>query len=372
MATTAPPASPPNSESAAEQRRDALTERLFGAVLGMADVHLVYLGDRLGYYRELASGWRTSTELAEATGTHERYAREWLEQQAVSGIIEVDDAAKPASERRFHLPEGHDEVLLDSDSFNYMSAFARMMVGIVRPLPKVIEAFRTGGGVPYAHYDKDFCEGQGDMNRVNFINLLGSEWLPALPDIHERLRQPGARIADVACGTGWSTIALARAYPEAQIEGIDLDEASIASAKRLAKSEGLTDRVTFRVGDGADPKFAGHFHLVTLFEALHDLSRPVEVLSTLRSLLAPGGAVLVADEKVAESFVAPGDEVEQAMYAFSVLHCLPSSMVDEDSAATGTAMRIDTARDYATRAGFSRFEVLPVSTDFWRLYRLDP
>jgi SAM-dependent methyltransferase len=358
---------PRSSTTDAAQRRDALAERLFEGVLGMVDVYMVYVGERLGLYRELARGPAGPAELAARTGTRERYVREWLEQQAVTGLLDVDEG------RVYSLPRGHEEVLVDRDNPAYMSAFARMMAGIVRPLPKVLQAFRTGGGVPYADYDADFCDGQGEMNRVQFVNSLASEWLPALEDVDARLRaDPPARVADVACGTGWSSIAIAEAYPKVQVDGIDLDPYSIELARRNLAGAGLDGRVRFEVRDAADPELAGRFHLVTVFEAVHDMSHPVEALRGMRSLLAEGGSVLVADERVAEEFTAPGDEVERVMYGFSVLHCLPTAMTDEDSAATGTAMRPATLRAYAEAAGFGHVEVLPIENDFWRFYRLKP
>lgn len=172
----------------ADQRRDALVERLFEAVLGMNDLYMVYVGDRIGFYRALVEmGTATPAELSAAAGTHERYTREWLEQQALTGILEVEDPGAQANTRRYHLPEGHEEVLTGRDSLNYLAPFARLMVGIVRPVPAVLESFRSGG-VPYADLDADFCEGQSEMNRVQFIDLLGSEWLPAVPDVHARLQ----------------------------------------------------------------------------------------------------------------------------------------------------------------------------------------
>jgi 2-polyprenyl-3-methyl-5-hydroxy-6-metoxy-1,4-benzoquinol methylase len=347
--------------------RDALVERLFEAVLGMTDVYTVYMGDRLGIYEALADGNATEAEIAAATGTDRRYLREWLEQQAVTGLIEVDDASKTEDERRYHLPDGYAEVLVERDNPAYMAAFARMMAGIVRPLPQVLEAFRTGQGVPYADFDADFLEGQGEMNRVQFVNSLASEWMPALTDVHERL-QSGGRVADVACGTGWSTIALARAYPNAEVHGLDLDEASIELARANAEQEGVD--VPFEVRDAADPGLSGRYDLVTCFEAVHDMARPVDSLRGMRSLLADGGVVLIADERVADRFTAPGDEVERVMYGFSVFHCLAVGLEEQPSAATGTAMRADTLRRYAEDAGFTSFEVLPIENDFWRFYRL--
>ena len=355
-------------------RRDALVERLFGAVLGMNDLYMVYVGDRLGFYRELVElGPATPAELSTAAGTNERYTREWLEQQAVTGILEVEDVAVEADVRRYRLPEGHEEVLTGRDSLNYLAPFARMMVGIVRPIPAVLEAFRSGGGVPYADYDADFCEGQSEMNRAQFVNLLGSEWLPAVPDVHARLQaDPPARVADVACGTGWSSLAMAAAYPRVRVDGFDLDEYSIELARRNLAGTDLADRVGFEVRDAADPVSRGSYELVTVFEAIHDMSSPVEALRAMRGLLTDGGSVLVADERVADSFTAPGDEVERLMYGWSVLHCLPVGMADQPSAATGTAMRSDTLREYARAAGFRDVEVLPIENDFWRFYRLRP
>jgi 2-polyprenyl-3-methyl-5-hydroxy-6-metoxy-1,4-benzoquinol methylase len=357
-------------ESAA--RRDALVERLFGAVLGYNDVVLVHIGDRLGFYRKLAElSSATPAELAAATGTHERYVREWLEHQAVGGLLDVDDVAAEPGARRYSLPEGHDEVLVDADSPAYMAAFARMTVGLASPVGEVIDAFRSGHGVPYADYGEDFREGQGDMNRLGYVHDLGSTWIPALPDVDERLRSdPPARVVDVACGTGWSAIAIARAYPNVHVDGIDLDEASIESARANLAGSDVADRVSFAARDAADSELAGRYDLATIFEAVHDLSDPVGVLRAVRGLLAPGGTVLIADERVAETFVAPGEEFERLAYAWSVLHCLPTSLVQQPSAATGTAMRPDTLRRYATEAGFAEVEVLPIENDFWRFYRL--
>ncbi len=355
-------------------QRDALVGRLFQSALGMADILTVYLGDRLGLYRALADGGpATSRELAARTNTHERYVREWLEQQAVAGILEVDDVNGEAQARRYRLAKGHAEVLLDDNSLNFMTPLARALTSISRPLPAILEAFRSGGGVPWADYGDDAREGQAAMNRPHFINLLPQEWLPALPDVHARLQSgPPARVADIGCGAGWSSIAIAQAYPKARVDGYDLDEPSIALAQANAEQASVTDRVTFHVCDAADSGLAGRFDLVTAFECIHDMSRPVEALRAMRSLAIEGGAVLVMDERVAETFTAPGDEIERFMYAASVFMCLPNGMADQPSAGTGTVMRPDTLRRYASEAGFRSVEILPIEHGFWRFYRLWP
>jgi 2-polyprenyl-3-methyl-5-hydroxy-6-metoxy-1,4-benzoquinol methylase len=357
----------------AQRTADGLVERLIAGVLGMIDIQMTYIGDRLGLYHALAGHPATEAELADSTGINVRYAREWLEQQAVAGILDVDDQTLAPEARRYNLPEPYVEVFCDRDSLNHLPPFARMMIGLERQLPAVLEAFRTGGGVPYASYDLDFCEGQADMNRTMFINQLASEWLPAIPDVHRRLlADPPARIADVACGTGYSTLTLAGAYPKARVDGIDLDETSIKLANENLAAAGRGDRVSFQARDAADPGLEGSYDLVTVFEAIHDMSHPVESLRGIRSLLAPGACAIVADERVAETFTAPGDEIERLMYGYSVLCCLAVGMADRPSAMTGTAMRPDTLRQYAEQAGFRGVEVLPIEHTFWRFYRLNP
>src|SRR5215510_12392802 len=292
------------SAPAAVERRDALAERLFLNAVGAFDLFSVYLGDRLGLYRALADhGAMTSAALAEAAGIHERDAGEWLEHQAASELLDVEG---DADERRFSLPAGHDEVLLDERSLNYGAPLARAVLASIRPVDALAEAFRTGGGVPYADYGDDLHESQAAFTRPLFEQPLGKEWLPAVPEIHERLgSSESARVADVACGQGRSSIEIARAYPSAQVDGIDSDRASIEAARRNLEGSGVEDRVTFHELDAADAGLAGRYDLVTIFEALHDMSYPVEVLRAARSLLAEDGMLFIGDERTEEAFVAP-------------------------------------------------------------------
>lgn len=341
----------------------ALSERLFAAAVGSFDLAGVYLGDRLGYYRRLADdGPATAGELAERTGTDERYAQEWLEQQAVSGILAVDDG-------RFHLPDGHAGVLVDPESLDLVAPLARMVAAAIGRLPELVDAYRTGAGLGWERYGEDMREGQSAFNRPAFTHLLTGEWLPAVPDLHERLRRsPSARVADIGCGEGWSTIALARAYPEARFIGIDLDEPSIEAAREHARRAGIDDRVEFRHADAA--ALDGELDAAIIIEAVHDMANPVPVLAAVRQALRPEGSLLVVDERVAERFSAPGDEIERFMYGWSITTCLPDGRSRQPSVATGTVMRPETLRRYATEAGFAMVEVLPIENDFFRFYRL--
>jgi len=359
------------SEEAAANR-DGFVERVFSSALATFDIFSIYIGDRLGLYAALQEKPSTAKVLAHRTGTDERYIREWLEQQAVTGILRTENAEAEPSARTYELIPGHGEVLLAADSANYLAAFARFTAGTLSIMPQLLDAFRSGDGVPYRDYGPDAREGQADTNRTQFINFLGTEWFPAVPDVHERLESvPPARVADIACGTGWSSIALARAYPEIHVDGFDSDGASIELAKASAEREGFSDRVHFHVKDASDDS-DGNYDLVTVFEAIHDMARPVEALATMRQLLAPGGAAIVADERTGEEFSAPGDDTERLFYAWSVFFCLPTGREDQPSAATGTVMRADKFREYATSAGYSGVEILPIENDFWRFYRLLP
>jgi 2-polyprenyl-3-methyl-5-hydroxy-6-metoxy-1,4-benzoquinol methylase len=360
------------SVAGATERRDALVGRLFMDAIGAFDLFSVYIGDTLGLYRALADkGPLTSSELAEATGIHERYAREWLEQQAASDLLAADGDEEGS--RRFRLSEGHDEALLDASSLNYIAPLARAVLASVRPIDAVLEAMRSGGGVPYADYGEDLHESQAAFTRPLFENLLGKEWLGSVPEIHDRLlADPPARVADVACGQGRSSIEIARAYPKVHVDGIDSDSASIEFARKNLEGSGVEDRVSFHDRDASDPGLEGRYDLVTIFEALHDMSYPVEVLRSARALLAEGGVMFIGDERTEESFTAPAGETERLFYGFSILHCLPVGMVGEGAAGTGTVIRPGTVRGYAEEAGFSSCEVLPIENDFWRFYLLPP
>ncbi|MGZ8585100.1 MAG: SAM-dependent methyltransferase [Actinomycetota bacterium] len=350
---------------------EALVERLFGAVLGAMDVQSVYLGDKLGFYRALdEAGALDAPALAAATGAGERYTREWLEQQAVTGLLAVDDAGAPAERRRYSLPPGYRDVLVDASSTDYLAAVARAVGAAGLRLNDIVDAVRSDDGVSWSRYGHDMVLAQGDANRSMFVSLLGERVLPSIPDVHERLSGGDARVADVGCGVGWSSIAIGAAYPGVRVDGFDVDQPSIELARQTSHAMDLQERVRFHLQDVSDPSLSGTYDLVAAFECIHDVPRPVEFLASMGRLARDDGTVLVMDERVAETFTAPGDEVERLMYGYSITICLPDSLSHRPTAATGTVMRPATMAGYAEEAGFSRVETLPFEHDFFRFYRL--
>jgi 2-polyprenyl-3-methyl-5-hydroxy-6-metoxy-1,4-benzoquinol methylase len=346
-----------------------LADRLVAAVTGAFEAAAVDLGDRLGWYRALADTPATAPQLAARTGTHPRYAREWLEQQAVAGYLTVDDVRAAPDERCYTLPDEHRAVLVDEVAPDYATPLARVAMTFTRNVPRLAEAYRTGGGLSWAEMGPEARDGQAAANRPFFMGALVTEVLPGLPEVDAVLRA-GGRIADVGCGMGWSSIGMATGYPAARVDGFDIDVPSIEQARRNASETGVADRVRFSAADVGDLGAAGEYDLVTAFECVHDLPDPVAVLAAMRSMVRAGGTVLVVDERVAETFTAPGDDVERLMYGYSLTCCLPDSMSTTPSVATGTVMRPATLAGYAQQAGFDRVEVLPIAHDFFRFYRL--
>nr|WP_235900669.1 class I SAM-dependent methyltransferase [Lolliginicoccus suaedae] len=339
-------------------------------MLGSLETQAIYLGDKLGYYRALdKEGPLAAPGLARITGTHPRYAREWLEHQAVNGYLIVDDPRAEPDERQYTLPDGAAAVLARDTELTYMAPFASLAAATASHLDALVHAYRTGGGVSWKQLGGDAREGQGAANKPLYLGPLIDEYLPSLGEIHEKLTA-GGTVADVGCGIGWSSIAMATRYPASHIDGYDIDDASIEQARRNAQAHGSPPNLAFHPGDAAGAGQEGRYDLVCAFECIHDMPDPVSVLATMRRMARPDGTVMIMDEKVAEAFTAPGDDTERLMYGFSILCCLPDGMSHQPSVGTGTVMRPSTLEAYARSAGFDGLEILPIDNDFFRFYRL--
>jgi len=355
--------------NSAEVSADSFAERMFGSALAAFETFSIYVGERMGWYRALADdGPASSPELAERTDCQERYVREWLEQQAVYGILNVDSSQDA---RRYSLPEGAREVLLDDQSLSYLGPLPRMLAAAGANLHNLMHVYRNGGGVSWDDLGDNARESQAALNRPWFEGQLSGA-LGAVPAIHAILSRPRARIADVGCGAGWSAIGLAKAYPNARFEGFDVDAPSIEMARANAEEAGVSDRVVFHhIGGEHLASMPDEFDAAFALECVHDMPRPVEVLAAMGAAVRRDGAVVIADENVADEFSAPGDEIERFMYGCSVFICLPDGLSTPGSVGTGTVMRRDVVERYAGEAGFARVEVLPIEDfSFFRFYRL--
>lgn len=384
--TATTPASPEERAAAAVGE---YAEQLVGLLGAGTELLTIELGRRFGLYRALhEQGPTTARDFAAATGIAPRYAREWLEQQAAAGHVGIDDGDARGDERRFHLPERGVPVLVDEQHPAYVAPVAGLLAGGALAFPALVADFREGRGVPFSEYGAELRRGLGALNRPTFTHEMRA-WVDELPDRAAAL-DAGGGVLDAGCGTGWSTIALAHAFPQARIVGLDLDEASIAEARVNAAEAGVGDRVSFVLGDAGDTTVvrraatlaaadaaddatdaaASGFDLVTVFEALHDMGRPVDALAGFRALLNPGGALLVADERVADEFHAGAEPIERMLYAMSVLACVPATTAESGAVVNGTVLRAPTLRAWAAEAGFDRVDVLAIENPFWRFYRI--
>jgi 2-polyprenyl-3-methyl-5-hydroxy-6-metoxy-1,4-benzoquinol methylase len=355
-----------------------LPDRLLAALIGSCEVAAVALGDRLGWYRCLADmGSATATELAERTGTDARYAREWLEHQAVSGYLTVDDVHAGPEARRYTLPDEHRAVLTDELDPLYLTPLAGMTAAFMGSVPTLAQVYRGRRTWSWADMGDLARDGQAAANRPLYLGALVDDLLPAVPGVDAALTA-GGRVADIGCGYGWSSIGMAARWPATRVDGFDVDRPSVERARRHAAESGVAERVTFRTDDvrgllddqDGDCRLEGAYDLVTAFECVHDLPDPVSVLAAMRRMVRPGGTVLVMDEAVDEEFTAPGSDVDRLMYGYSLLCCLPDGRSHEPSVGTGTVMRPAVLRSYARAAGFADVEVLPIDGGFFRFYRL--
>jgi 2-polyprenyl-3-methyl-5-hydroxy-6-metoxy-1,4-benzoquinol methylase len=351
-----------------EARAEALYERILTEMTGGMELLTVYLGHRLGLFKELANnGTVTVAQLTKQTQLSERYVREWLLAVATSGYVEAD-----AYGERFTLPEEHVAVLADEDSPFFIGAYPGILQGLAMAVEPLLEAFKSGGGVPYEDYGGHFREGVALTTRPMYQHEYAQKWIPTMPEVEAKLNQ-GARVADIGCGVGWSCIFLAKHFKKAKIDGFDLDEESIAEARYLADQYGVSDRVHFHVCAIEEFKVTAPYDLVTALECLHDMPYPVKALSRMREMASPGGNVFIADDAGGESF---SDNINQPLgsyrYNVSVLHCLPQAMVFPDAVGTGTAISESTVRKYAHEAGFSYVKVIAIENLWFRFYQLTP
>ncbi len=317
-----------------------------GATLNAA---LVVMGDRLGLYRALAgAGGLTSAELAQRTGTAERYVREWLNAQAAGGYVAYD-----AEAGTYSLPPEQTVALTDADSPAYLPGFFQIALGSVTDSPRIVEAARTGDGVGWHEHVHDVHEGCERFFRPGYNANLVGEWLPALDGVTDKL-VAGGKVADVGCGHGASTILMAQAFPNSTFVGSDYHEGSIEIARARAASAGVGDRVRFQVAP-ASGYDGGDYDLVTMFDCLHDMGDPVGASRHVLSSLTSDGTWMIVEPNAGDAVQDNLNPVGRAYYGFSTLLCTPASLSQEVGLALGAQAGEARIRDVVETGGFTRF-----------------
>jgi SAM-dependent methyltransferase len=320
-----------------------------GATLNTA---LVVMGDALGYYRTMADGEATTPAgLAERTGTDEHYAREWLNAQAAGGYVDYDPGTAS-----YTLPPEQAAALTDEDSPAYLPGFFQLAHGTARDAAALLTAARVGDGIGWHQHNADVHVGCERFFRTMYRAHLIGEWLPALEDVVPKLER-GARVADVGCGHGASTVLMAQAFPRSTFVGSDYHEGSIEIARRRAEEAGVADRVRFEVASATGFTGTG-YDLVTMFDCLHDMGDPLGAARHVRETLADDGTWMVVEPQAGDRVEDNLNPVGRAFYGFSTLLCTPASLSQDVGLALGTQAGPARIRDVTTAAGFDRFRVV--------------
>lgn len=315
-----------------------------------AAVHtgMVVIGEKLGLYKALAAGPMSSAELAAKTQTDERYVREWLASQAAGGYVTYDDETK-----KFSLSEEQAFALAKEDSPAYLPGAFELALGSLAAVPRIADSFRSGAGMGWHEHDDGVFHGCEKFFRPGYAANLVSSWIPALHDVKEKL-EAGARVADVGCGKGASTLLMAKAFPKSSFFGFDYHDKSIEAARDSAKREGVADRVTFDVAKAKEYPGMG-YDFVAVFDCLHDMGDPIGAAAHVRQSLSKDGTWMIVEPFANDELKDNLNPVGRVYYSFSTLLCTPCSRSQEVGLCLGAQAGEPRIRQVVTSAGFTRF-----------------
>lgn len=321
----------------------------FVSDLGAA-VHtgMVVIGEKLGLYKALSAQPMTSRELAAKTSTDERYVREWLASQAAGGYVSYDDKTQ-----KFFLTEEQAFTLANEDSPAYLPGAFQLALGSLAAVPRIAESFRSGAGMGWHEHDDDVFHGCEKFFRPGYAANLITSWIPSLDDVKAKL-EAGARVADVGCGKGASTILMAKAFPNSRFFAFDYHAKSIEGARETAMREGVAGRVTFEVAKAKE--YPGRdYDFVAVFDCLHDMGDPVGAAKHVRQSLKEDGTWMIVEPFANDDLKDNLNPVGRVYYSFSTLLCTPCSRSQEVGLCLGAQSGEKGMRDVVTSAGFSRF-----------------
>jgi SAM-dependent methyltransferase len=331
------------------QKLEAFVFRAVEEVGATLNAALVVMGDKLGLYRVLAgAGALTPVELARRSGVSERYVREWLNAQAAGGYVEYDPA-----DGTYALPPEQAMAMTDEASPAFLPGFFQLALGTVSDSPRITDAARSGDGFGWHEHNHDVFDGCERFFRPGYNANLIPSWLPALDGVVAKL-DAGAKVADVGCGHGSSTILMAQAYPNSTFVGSDYHEGSIETARRRAEEAGVADRVSFVTGP-ADSDNGDGYDLVTMFDCLHDMGDPVGAARQVRRSLAPDGTWLIVEPMAGDRIEDNLNPVGRAYYGFSTFLCTPASLSQDVGLALGAQAGEARIGDVVQAGGFTHF-----------------
>lgn len=316
-----------------------------------AAVHtgMVVIGEKLGLYKALVAEPLTSAELAAKTKTDERYVREWLGSQAAGGYVTYDEKTN-----KFSLSEEQAFTLANEDSPAYLPGAFQLALGSLAAIPRITESFRSGAGMGWHEHDEGVFHGCEKFFRPGYAANLVSSWIPSLKDVKEKL-EAGAKVADVGCGKGASTILMAKAFPNSQFFGFDYHDKSIEGARETAKREGVADRVTFEVAKAKEFPGKG-YDFVAVFDCLHDMGDPAGAAAHVLQSLSKDGTWMIVEPFANDELKNNLNPVGRVYYSFSTLLCTPCSRSQEVGLCLGAQAGEGRIRDVVTSAGFTRFK----------------
>jgi SAM-dependent methyltransferase len=327
---------------------NAFLGRFIGDLGAAVHAGMVVIGERLGLYKGLAAGPATSAELAEKTKTDERYVREWLASQAAGGYVSYDDKTQ-----KFSLTEEQAFALANEDSPAYVPGAFQLALGSLASVPRIADAFRTGAGMGWGEHDDSVFHGCEKFFRPGYAANLVSSWIPALDGVKQKL-DAGARIADVGCGKGASTLLMAKSFPRSRLFGYDSHDKSIEAARDNARRDGVADRVTFEVAKAKEyPEKDLDF--VAVFDCLHDMGDPVGAAMHIRESLRKDGTWMIVEPFANDELKDNLNPVGRVYYSFSTLLCTPCSRSQEVGLCLGAQSGEARLREVMTSAGFHHF-----------------
>jgi 2-polyprenyl-3-methyl-5-hydroxy-6-metoxy-1,4-benzoquinol methylase len=331
----------------------------FGAALAVA---LAYIGDRLGIFRAIADGALFTTEqLAQRTGLNERYLREWAATMAAAGYIEYS-----AGDAAFRMSPEQATVLANEDTTYFTAGAFQYAVACYRQIAKLMNSFRQGGGVPFSDFGPEIVEAIERLFHVGYETWVASQWIPAVPDIHQRLLA-GCEAAEVGCGAGQCLIPVAAAFPSSRFVGYDVDLTSIERARQKARQAALGGRIAFEQTAAEQVPVADRFDLVMAFNCIHDMAHPRAALAAIQRMLRPEGAFLWSEADVGARLEDNLNPVGRTLYGASTMHCMTVSLA-HGGEGLGSAISEQLARNLAAEAGFASLARLPIKNPFHQVF----